>query len=95
MKFSIIQQALCLLFTASVVLGQGYVDQQDYYGDEDYYAQDGYGQEGDSLYHDYAAHQEKKAQGGNGYVVVFFEGRGIPFISCSFLVRLNNCSDFL
>lgn len=88
MKFSLFHQALCLLFTASVVLGQGWVDQQqDYYGEEEYYAQ-----EGDSLYHDYAAHQEKKAQGGNGYVL--FNRKilkdGIILLISRFFIGLNN-----
>jgi hypothetical protein len=61
MKITFLHQALCILLSASLVLGQGYVDQQDYYAEDDYY-----GQEGDNLYHDYAAHQEQKAQGGNG-----------------------------
>lgn len=76
MKLSIFHQALCLLFTATIVLGQGYVDNQDYYGEGDYY-----GQEGDSLYHDYAAHQEKKAQGGDGYVVLKAGGCIVPYVT--------------
>jgi hypothetical protein len=62
MKTTFLNQALCILLTASLVLGQGYVDQQDYYAEDDYYGQE----QGDNLYHDYAAHQEQKAQGGNG-----------------------------
>jgi hypothetical protein len=62
MKLSHLHQALSVLFTASLVIAQGnYADQQDYYAQDDYYAN-----EGDTLYHDYAQHQEQKTQGGNG-----------------------------
>ena len=60
MKFCSLYQAFGVLFTASLVLAQ--YAEQDYYAQEDYYAQ----QEGDTLYHDYAQHQEQKAQGGGG-----------------------------
>ena len=59
MKLQSFQRAIFLLFatTGSLVSAQSYQD----YGDQDYY-----GQEEDTLYHDYAQHQEVKAQGGGG-----------------------------
>lgn len=59
MKLQSFQRAIFLLFaTGSLVSAQSYQD----YGDQ----QDYYGQEEDNLYHDYAQHQEVKAQGGGG-----------------------------
>ena len=69
MKSQCIQRALVVLMaSSSLVLGQA----QDYQGydgqDQGYYEQqeDYYAGGEDSLYHDYAKHQEAKAQGGAG-----------------------------
>lgn len=61
MKLQSLYRALFALFVPHVAAQSYYQDygddqQQDYYGQE----------EGDTLYHDYAAHQQIKAQGGGG-----------------------------
>ena len=70
MKLQSFQRTLVLLFattTGSLVSAQSY-NHQDY-GDNQ---QDYYGQEEDNLYHDYAQHQQVKAQGGGGGGYVLF-----------------------
>ena len=63
-----------LLSVAFVASSQQYADYDDYQdygaGGGDYYGADGgdgyYAQEEDTLYHDYAKHQQEKAMGGGG-----------------------------
>ncbi|CAB9518162.1 expressed unknown protein [Seminavis robusta] len=72
MKINSIQRALVLLLAFSSVQGQQY-DYEDYGDDQ---GQDYYAQTEDTLYQDYAEHQQMKAQGGGGAMVKMF-GAGV------------------